>query len=374
MKILFTSVGRPRTDTANGVELEVYRVAETLASLGHDVLLACITNKDAWPIPGVDVRAFRPAVPSFRVPPAMKKAILEWKPDAAVIWSAYTPFNNSIAAWCRGNGLPYVARPCGGYGRLNERVHAWRKRPFKALFELPMLDRALFVWAGGDAEDIRLYGTSAPVVATPRGLDIPVVTPGPRSEVKALKGVEDRFVFGFVGRLDPIHKGLDLAIDAFQRLGRNDAALILVGPVDPKTEQRFQGFMSGEHGTDGIRLAGPLFRDDRDRFLGSIDAFVHTSRWEGGVPNSVIEAAAMARPLLITRQADPDDLLYNSGGCVRVDLDPDSIAQGMRKLMEMPDEERAAMGSRAARAVESAFGWDKVAQGLIQGLQDHGVR
>lgn len=373
MRILLTSVGRPRIDTANGVELEIYRLSETLASMGHDVLLTCITHREASPVPGVDVRVFSPSAFPFTLPKNLPESILAWKPDVSVISSAYIPFNTRIAAWLRAKDIPYVIRPCGGYGALNELVHTWKKRPYRALFELRMLNHASFIWAAGDEEDIRQYGTRAPVVPTPRGFDRPRLPSTHRSGVEALQQLQDKFIFGFLGRLDPVHKGLDLALEAFQRLSDEGAAFVLVGPVDAEVRDHLNKIVSAGRGSDRVRMVGPLFREDRDEFLGSIDAFVHTSRWEGGIPNSVIEAAIMAKPLLLTRQADPAELLHQSGGCVRVELDVDSIVTGMRKLRDMSDAELAAMGGRAAEAIASNFGWDKMVQGFLEGLRENGV-
>lgn len=373
MRILLTSVGRPRIDSANGVELEIYRISETLASMGHDVLLTCITHREASPIPGVDVRAFLPSAVPFGIPKKLPETILSWKPDVAVISSVYIPFNTRFSAWFRANEIPYVIRPCGGFGALNERVHTWKKRPYKVLFELPMLDHASFIWAAGDEEDIRQYGTRARIVPTPRGFDLPRLASTARSEVEVLKGLEDKFIFGFVGRLDPVHKGLDLALEAFQMLNDEKAAFVLVGPTDSEGAERLKGMISDDTRSERIRIVGPLFMDDRDRFLASIDAFVHTSRWEGGIPNSVIEAAIMAKPLLLTGQADPADLLHTSGGCIRVQLDVESITKGMRKLKALSGSERAKMGARAAEAIASNFGWDKMVQGFLKGLSEHGV-
>ena len=373
MRIILTSVGRPRIDSANGVELEIYRIAETLGSLNHEVLVACVTALPPISIPAVCVRTFRPHPVPFGMPKGMKNAILSFAPEVVVMSSVYTPFNSRVASWLRSVGIPYVIRPAGGYGTFNEKVHRWKKVPYRALLELPMLNRAAFVWAIGDAEDVRRYRTTAPIVTTPKGFDLPRLEAGNRAEIEALEGLDNTFLFGFVGRIDPVHKGLDLALRGFRQIDDARTAFALVGPVNSAVKAQLLATVASSGAADRVRFLGPLFGQERDRFLAAIDAFVHTSRWEGGIPYAVIEAAVMEKPLLITQQADPSDLLYQSRGCVRVQLDSGSIAQGMRRLMGLSSAERSEMGNRAAKAIKTGSGWNRMVEAFIQGLRDHRV-
>lgn len=372
MRILITAVGRPSPNTANGVDLENYRMPGVLASRGHSVMFACISSKEALPIPGAEVRVYPPNLLGFGMSNALKTDLLSWQPDVAVITSVYTPFNNRIAAWLRHHGVPYVVKPNGGYGRFNETLGRWKKRPYKVLLEMPMLDQALFLWASGDQDDIRRYGSRTPLVETTRGVEIEPELSGEGS-LDCLKGLENSFLYGYLGRLDPIHKGLDLALAAFDRLNDEKAAFVLAGPTDGTSARKLVKLAGGLPSAPRIRFVGGLYGPDRDDFLRAIDVFVHPSRWEGGVPNSVAKAAAMAKPLLITQYADPSDLLYSRHACVRAELTVESVADGMSSLAGMSTEDRAAIGTRAASAVQSEFGWEKMVDGFLEGLRFHGV-
>ena len=372
MRILITAVGRPSPNTANGVDLENYRMPGVLASRGHSVMFACISPKEALPIPGAEVRVYRPTLWGFGLPDELKTDLLAWKPDVAVITSVYTPFNNRIAAWLRHRRIPYVVKPNGGYGRFNETLGRWKKRPYKALLERPMLDRALFLWASGDQDDIKQYGSRTPLVETTRGVELePELSDG--TSLDCLEGLENAFLYGYLGRLDPIHKGLDLALAAFESVADENAAFVLAGPTDSASARKLVKSAAELQSAPRIRFVGGLYGPDRDEFLRAIDVFVHPSRWEGGVPNAVAKAAAMSRPLLITRYADPSDLLESRNACVRVELTVESVAEGMSFLAGMSTEERAAIGARAANAVESEFGWEKMVDGFLEGLRVYGV-
>lgn len=114
------------------------------------------------------------------------------------------------------------------------------KRVYKRIFELPALDRAEFIWSIGDTKDIVAYGASRPIVETRKGRDIPTETSVPRQDSSLYQGLEDRFIFGFVGRLDPVHKGLDLTLRGFELVDLSDASISLAGPHVARSELRLR--------------------------------------------------------------------------------------------------------------------------------------
>lgn len=364
---MVTCVGRPRPDSANGVELTAFRLSEALVAAGHEVFVASITKRDSpIPIPGVQVALFTPSQLPFGRLTTLERAVDDWSPDVVLITSVYSPAITRLSWFLRRRKFPYVVSPNGGLGRNNELVHRWKKVPYKLLFELPMLNHSTYVWSIGDQEDIKAYGTTAPILSTTKGLDFPHTTPVDRHSIEGLHGLETSLIFGFVGRLDPVHKGLDIAIAGFAQALIPNAAMVFVGPATPKVERSLRSLAQASFSE--VRFLEPMFSVERDAFLGAIDVFFHTSRWEGGIPYAVIEAAAMARPLLLTRQADPAGMLESNGACLIVELESHSVADAMRRFAEMGPEQRTAMGARASATVRREFGWDKMARGLVDGL------
>ena len=156
------------------------------------------------------------------------------------------------------------------------------KRVYKRIFELPALDRAEFIWSIGDTKDIVAYGASRPIVETRKGRDIPTETSVPRQDSSLYQGLEDRFIFGFVGRLDPVHKGLDLTLRGFELADPSDASMLLAGPHVARSELRLCWEINRLGLQRQVRTLSPIFGPEKDSFVGNLDVFFHLSRWEGG--------------------------------------------------------------------------------------------
>ena len=104
--------------------------------------------------------------------------------------------------------------------------------------------------------------------------------------------------------------------------------------------------------------------------IAGADVFVNTARWEG-MPIAVLEAAAAARPCLLTSVADPLDRLSQAGGAIRVAPRPDAIADGLRWLCGATAEELRHMGQRARAVAVSEFQWTSSARLLAGAYARH---
>jgi glycosyltransferase involved in cell wall biosynthesis len=123
-----------------------------------------------------------------------------------------------------------------------------------------------------------------------------------------------------------------------------------------------------------VRFTGPVFGDEKFSMLADADVFAHTSRWEAGVPFSVLEAAAMRKPCLFTPGADASGILarYETGLCAHADAS--QIAAAIRQFVMMDTRAVQAMGDRARHMVEAEFGWRPIAQALVEGYRRYAVR
>jgi glycosyltransferase involved in cell wall biosynthesis len=88
-------------------------------------------------------------------------------------------------------------------------------------------------------------------------------------------------------------------------------------------------------------------------------AFILPSFSEG-LPMAVLAAWAYGKPVLMTPHCNlPEG--FAAQAALEIDSDPDSIAEGITRIVEMPGEELAAMGHRGRRLAEEKFTWPKVA-------------
>jgi glycosyltransferase involved in cell wall biosynthesis len=113
-----------------------------------------------------------------------------------------------------------------------------------------------------------------------------------------------------------------------------------------------------------IVFTGPASGRKKIDLLRSASVFLYTSRWEG-LAFSVLEAAALERPCLLTPASDPLGRFASTGAGVIVEPTRSTIAAGLRRFVQMTIAERNARGRRARELVEAEFTWAPIARTLV---------
>jgi glycosyltransferase involved in cell wall biosynthesis len=345
------------------------------------------------PIPGVIVRAHAP----IRAPGALAHNrfgelliersplnpphrliadFLAWQPEILHLHSVHLPQNIAIARQAEQRGMPYCVSIHGGLSGNALLRRRWPKRLFGALVERRYFERAAFLHAvsGEDIGGLRAYGVANRVVVVPNGIDLESL-PKPRErgafglEFPTLRGHQ---LLLFVGRLDPDQKGLDLAIRAFATARKPNVLLVLAGPDWRGGRARLESLAHELGVADQVVFTGPVFGQQKVDLLQAAAVFVHVSRWEG-LPFSVLEAAAIGRPCLLTPPADPAGKLGLAGGAIVVAVDERAIAVGMQRILALSEHERASMGAAAHELVAREFSWIPIAERLVHEYQQHAV-
>jgi glycosyltransferase involved in cell wall biosynthesis len=103
--------------------------------------------------------------------------------------------------------------------------------------------------------------------------------------------------------------------------------------------------------TDRIHVTG--FRRDVARVLSAADVLVFPSLAPEGFGRPIIEAMALARPVVATDVGPSAELIGPDAGRL-VSPDPESLAHALGELLRSPDE-RARMGQAGRRRVEAWF-------------------
>ena len=367
MRIVHVLAGSPHPNAANGVRRGVYALAAEQAKLGDDVAVIYFSDRDSGTT-GFSQRQFpSPRLPFF-LPSGFLTDIAARRPDVLHLHQPYSPSNARIARWALDRSLPYVVTPHGGLspGELSQR--GFLKRPYKRLFELPVLNGAAFVQVLAPAERLEQYGVTAPLVQAPNGFnttEIPDKLDSTRLE-RTLPETRGRRVYLFLGRLDPAQKGLDVLIEAASQSGLRNSALVLVGPDWRGGRKRLERLAQGSSNDFPVRILDAAYAQAKYELMAGANVFVHTSRWEG-MPQAVLEAAALGLPCLLTSVADPWGRLAGQDAAWTVEANPDSIAEGLRSAAGAEDSELRDMGARARRAVTKDFQWRPAAEALRDG-------
>ncbi len=377
LRIAHFALGRTNPEAADGIDKTVYHLSRTQAALGHRVRLFSITSKPAIPVPGVEVSTYPSIVPPgilvsprlrdvliwrspLNLPRRLSSDLFAWGPDLLHLHGVHILQHFRLAHQARRYGVPYCVTI---HGMLSRKAEARRPRLKRAVavFQRPFLNHAAFVHALTECEEgeLRDYGVTAPIVVAGNGID-PQDLPAPREPVE-----DSVLKFLFLGRLDPEQKGLDLLIDGFARSDLSRAQLSFVGPDWRGGQSTLEARAAHLGLTDRVRFLGPATGPRKRDLLAQADVFVHTSRWEG-VAFSVLEAAAMGRPLLLTRAADPRGRFERASAAIVVSPEPASIAEGLHEFARITPADRSSMGARARRVVETEFTWPAAAQQLLQ--------
>jgi glycosyltransferase involved in cell wall biosynthesis len=152
---------------------------------------------------------------------------------------------------------------------------------------------------------------------------------------------------------------VDLLLEAVLRLPEAERpdALVLAG--DGSTMQQIRAIVGDDAWLrDHVRLLGSI--DDTPAFLKSIDYLVLPSESEG-LPNVVLEAMAMGRPVVATRISDVPVLVSDTGLLVPPS-DAEALAAALADMHARGPEGRSAFGRAARARIEAEYDIAKSAE------------
>ena len=174
-------------------------------------------------------------------------------------------------------------------------------------------------------------------------------------------------------------KGHWLLLDAFRRLNRPAARLVLVcGGVSPAYRQSLRGRVKRALGvpmdnldlllrdaaraglTDRVHVTG--YRRDIARVLTAADVLVFPSLAAEGFGRPIIEGMAMARPVIATAIGPSAELLGPAAG-VPVPPSSQALSEAIATLLADP-ERRAALGRAGRARVEQSFSLTEQVQAM----------
>lgn len=114
------------------------------------------------------------------------------------------------------------------------------------------------------------------------------------------------------------------------------------------------------HLQDRFHLLG--FRNDVAELLQAADALVLSSAWEG-LPNSVMEALSAGKPIVATRVGGVPELVHDrESGLLVPPGNPQALSEAMRRMMEMPGEQRKRMGEAGRAHIRKEYDMTRVVE------------
>lgn len=340
---------------ATGPSYSVGRGSESLASIGHSVDVAVLGDRsNIRHENGYTVRYFLCA--KFFRKLGISRGLYAWirnevsLNDAVIFHSHNVWMINSIyPAFFKST---FVFSPHGALTEYSMSIGSRFKSIYWACVQKPALKRVncFFATAYSEYRDIRRLGFNQPVAIVPVGMDPSIINVP--SELK-----NKRFVY--LGRVHQEKNVIDLVV-AWSNISSvlNDWELCIVGPI-------FEDYMINvnkiieENAIDRIKFLGPMFGDEKLRFLAESRVFVMPSISENFCI-AIAESLSVGTPVICTKGAPWSDIeSYECGWWI--DFGVEALAKAMVNASSADVDEIEKFSQNAKKLINNKYSWDYVA-------------
>ena len=314
----------------------------------------------------IDPRSFKAFGPSsFRYSPGLRDHFLKCDADVAHLHSLWMYHSVVLARWSAKRKKPYIISTNGMLDPWAARNSFWKKQIALLLYQRRSLEGAActHVSTCKEADSVRNFGLRGNICIIPNGVDLPRPFPytAPNHASWSLWKAHGGNVLLYLGRIHP-KKGLESLVKGWSASHMAKARnwrLVIVGSDGGQYQAQLKRLITQLGQGDRVDFLPPMFAELRDVAFTASDAFVLPSFSEG-LPMALLSAWASGLPVVMTPECNlPNG--FAAGAAIRIDPNPESIADGLNKLNSMSDCERSAMGARGRRLVEEKFTWPKVA-------------
>jgi phosphatidylinositol alpha-mannosyltransferase len=348
-----------------GVNNHIIQLEKHFLRMGHQVkILAPRSRRDltapnliplgrAFPVPSGGSMAR--ITFSLWLAPRVKKVMEMEAFDVAHVHEPLTPFLPALVlmrAHCPKIGTFHAChQEPRGYGLTKPIISSWFER----------LDGLTAVSI--PARDFIARHFPGDYEIVPNGVDLALF----RRETPPLEAIKEGKTLLFVGRLEK-RKGLDYLLGALARIRkeRKDVRLIVVGPGTRRREAYEE--MAQEIG--GVHFAGFVSSEDLPRYYASAQIFCAPATGEESFGLVLLEAMAMAKPIVATAISGFAQLVTpGREGVLVPPRDEDALAGAILELLEDPARAQA-MGERGWQKAQS-YSWENIAERTLAVYRRH---
>jgi glycosyltransferase involved in cell wall biosynthesis len=186
------------------------------------------------------------------------------------------------------------------------------------------------------------------------------------------KNILDEITFLFIGRLLK-QKGIIEFLQAANQIKEQftNAKFVIVGEHDDNKYYIDTQTLYGLIDNKRIVYLGSKKPDDIPDIIANADCIVLPSYYREGVPRSLLEAAAMAKPIITTNNVGCKDVVDDGvNGFLCPTHDVDALIRAMIKILEMDKDERNRMGLNGRKKVENEFDEKIVIDNYIEAIDN----
>jgi poly(glycerol-phosphate) alpha-glucosyltransferase len=351
---------------AGGVFTALTRLAQSLTRDGQTVV-EVIGLADEYT--SDDLSAWQPVRPQvlrgyteFGLAPGMFRSLRQVDPDIVHTHGLWMYPSIVASRWAQVTRRPHIVSPQGMLDPWALKNAWWKKRIAALAFEDAHLRRArcLHSVCEAEAHSFRTYGLRSPICIIPNGMDLPEEKSSepPKSDPRVPDCAR---VLLYLGRLHP-KKGLEALLQAWHTFQKtalaDDWYLVIAGWDQDGYQKRLQQMCKKLELRQAV-FVGPQFGKDKDAWYRRASASILPSYSEG-LPLSVLEAWAYGVPVLMTEHCNLS-CGFEAAAATKIDLEPESILEGLKALAGAREADRRAMGERGRVLVRERFAWPKIA-------------
>ena len=366
MKIVHVVMGKANPFKMNGVNKSVHNLCKFQQRLGHSVELWGITKTPEAPTPKREypLRLFQANLFRFVLHHNLKLAIRDLPTDCIIHFHGVLIAEfYALSRKLRQRSIQWVVSPRGAYSPIALSRRKLVKKIYFFLFERRFLGQASAVHTLTPMEKswVAAWYPEARIYVIPNGEDQENIT-FTFSVIEA----SERPVFGFCGRLEHHLKGLDILLAGFYHYRKQGGkgCIWLIG--DGISRKMLEKYVRDKGLQQDVHFLGPMFGAEKFNRLANIDVFVHTSRSEG-ISNAVLEAAALGKPLLLSKGTNmAEDIEQWQCGVALSKNTFSQVAYGLKKCADLyARKELETLGANALRMVQEKYSYKVVTKRLV---------
>lgn len=368
LQIIHIVLGKANPYRMNGVNKVVNSLATYQTKLGYDVVVWGITMDPIHNYPERNYKTvlFQDYSVKFKISEELEEAIKKNRKDTIYHFhGGFIPQFYKVAKVIKKHKQQYFFTPHGAYNTVALKRSNWKKKIYINFFESYVVKKAKKIHFIGESEVEgckKVFGF-VPHCVIPNGQNLEELY-----FEKELMKLPDKIVFGFVGRLDIVTKGLDILLEAFAQFQRNarlTPELWMIGGGEELS--KLQSMAEALGITDYVKFLGPKYGEDKLSLMTAMDYMCLNSRNEG-LPGVVLEASGLGVPCIVSKETNMGQYITmsHSGFCLDENT-PQNLAMALGKAETAKlNEEIDLLAENAKKMVTEYFNWEHIAQQLVK--------
>jgi len=362
MNIVHIVRGDFNPNSLNGVYKVIDSVSKVLSQNGISVCVLSVTNKEGNIYEPKEYKHIRVSESKALFILTRKfKSFIDRQSTNTIyhFHSVFIPWFLSAMKYIKKHGCSHIVlTPHGQY--VNEAMKkSIKKRVFFSFFDSRVIQSADIIHLIGKTEyNNYIKNNNQNIRFIPNGCNIG------NYELR-----ERNLVFGYLGRLEIMQKGLELLIRAFGDYRNNGGIGILCIAGDGPDKEMIENLIKEENIERNVFFEGVLYDEKKWQFLRSVAFFLHPSLWDV-IPTACMEAASCCVPLIVTEETNLGEYVsrYKSGYVVNTEVnDLSEKLFEAEKLYNRPDEYRK-MCLNSYNMIHDELNWDNIGKRFINEL------